>query len=208
MKGLTLKQKRILDFIDSFMASNVMAPTVYEIAEHFKVKTSTVFAHIRALQKKNCLSRCSKARSIKLNKPARKSRQKGSFRAIPFVNPLKNVADTSASLDPSHILYSDSLLPDGKANQKSIFAMRVTGNSLSSKGLIDGDIVIIKKHAETIKPGDIVVLQENGATTLRACRQIDEMNIEFNAADSESTVSMPKTQVPLHGVVIGLQRAF
>ena len=55
MKGLTDKQRNILEFINDFMEANVMAPTVYEIAEHFNIKTSTVFAHLRSLQKKNYL---------------------------------------------------------------------------------------------------------------------------------------------------------
>ena len=51
MKGLTEKQRRILNYIEEFMNSVGMAPTVYEIADHFAIKTSTVFAHLRALQK-------------------------------------------------------------------------------------------------------------------------------------------------------------
>ena len=45
MKTLTEKQKDILNFIEDFMEKDAMAPTVYEIADFFKIKTSTVFAH-------------------------------------------------------------------------------------------------------------------------------------------------------------------
>ena len=38
MKGLTEKQRRVLEFIESFEETNGMAPTVYEIAENFSVK--------------------------------------------------------------------------------------------------------------------------------------------------------------------------
>ena len=69
MKGLTGKQKKIVEFIEDFNRTMGMAPTIYEIAEHFGIKTSTVFAHIRALQKKNILHRSSKARSISLAHP-------------------------------------------------------------------------------------------------------------------------------------------
>ena len=74
MKGLTQKQKNIIEFINEFMTTQEMAPTIYEIAEHFHIKTSTVFAHIRALQKKNYLTRSSKARSISLSHPKKRSR--------------------------------------------------------------------------------------------------------------------------------------
>ena len=74
MKGLTEKQKNMIDFIEEFVNANGMAPTIYEIAENFGIKTSTVFAHIRALQKKSILTRSSKARSISLNKLKRKNK--------------------------------------------------------------------------------------------------------------------------------------
>ena len=63
MKTLTEKQRNILEFIEEFLDREGMAPTVYEIADHFGIKTSTVFAHLRALQRKKQLSRSSKARS-------------------------------------------------------------------------------------------------------------------------------------------------
>ena len=66
MKTLTEKQKNILEFIEEFLDREGMAPTVYEIADNFNIKTSTVFAHLRALQRKKQLSRSSKARSISL----------------------------------------------------------------------------------------------------------------------------------------------
>ena len=72
MKSLTEKQKNILEFIEEFLDREGMAPTVYEIADNFQIKTSTVFAHLRALQKKKQLSRSSKARSISLMSRARK----------------------------------------------------------------------------------------------------------------------------------------
>ena len=84
MKGLTQKQKNIIEFINEFMTTQEMAPTIYEIAEHFHIKTSTVFAHIRALQKKNYLTRSSKARSISLSHPKKRTRFPAGIQSIPF----------------------------------------------------------------------------------------------------------------------------
>ena len=41
MKDLTEKQKNIIDFIDDFIDREGMAPTVYEIADHFGIKYPT-----------------------------------------------------------------------------------------------------------------------------------------------------------------------
>lgn len=83
MKGLTGKQKNIVEFISDFTNTMEMAPTIYEIAEHFGIKTSTVFAHVRALQKKSVLQRSSKARSISLLKQHRKQRIPAGAHTIP-----------------------------------------------------------------------------------------------------------------------------
>ncbi len=66
MKGVTQKQQNILDFIVEFKNSEGMSPTVYEIADRFSIKTSTVFAHLRAMKRKELITRTSKARSIKV----------------------------------------------------------------------------------------------------------------------------------------------
>ena len=56
MKKLTEKQQNILTFIGDFEEREHMAPTVYEIADHAGIKTSTVFAHVRSLQRKGKLT--------------------------------------------------------------------------------------------------------------------------------------------------------
>lgn len=68
MKKLTAKQRRILEFIIEFLKMEQMAPSVYEIADELSVKTSTVFVHLFALQKKGYIMRSRKARSIKVIK--------------------------------------------------------------------------------------------------------------------------------------------
>ena len=68
MKSLTQKQRDILEFIRDFSEQNGMSPTIYEIADFFRIKTSTAFFHLIALQKKKYIFRSSKARSILLTK--------------------------------------------------------------------------------------------------------------------------------------------
>ncbi len=85
MKGLTGKQKKIVDFISSFTGTMGMAPTIYEITEHFGIKTSTVFAHIRALQKKSVLQRSSKARSLSLTKPVKRKNLPSGVHSVPVL---------------------------------------------------------------------------------------------------------------------------
>lgn len=73
MKLKTEKQQKLLQYIAEFIQENGMAPSVYEIAEKFGIKTSTVFAHLRACQNKGYLTRSGKARSIRIIDPEMKA---------------------------------------------------------------------------------------------------------------------------------------
>ncbi len=120
MKGLTEKQKNMIGFIDEFVNTMGMAPTIYEIAEHFKIKTSTVFAHVRALQKKGYLTRSSKARSISLTRQKKKNRIPAGAASIPVIDAAGHPAqDVICDSKVFHRIASSS---------KDLFAMHVKGS--------------------------------------------------------------------------------
>lgn len=66
----TPKQLNILNYIQQYTQTNKYAPTLKEIATHFKVSSVTIYEHIQALQRKGTLTtRKHQARSIELNTP-------------------------------------------------------------------------------------------------------------------------------------------
>src|SRR4030066_1603664 len=62
MKGLTVKQREVLDFIKDFIDANKYPPTIREVADKFKISVKGGYDHIKALEKKNFL-RCRGNRS-------------------------------------------------------------------------------------------------------------------------------------------------
>jgi repressor LexA len=189
MKGLTQKQKNIIEFINEFMTTQEMAPTIYEIAEHFHIKTSTVFAHIRALQKKNYLTRSSKARSISLSHPKKRSRFPAGVQSIPF----HCIGEASAAEPGDKTLVCDvTRLLDSPAKE-NLYAVHVHGSDLNDSGIFDGDILIVKSNPETVSGEDIVVAEENGREILK---QAKDAIINGTLADAPN----------VKGVVVGLQR--
>ena len=189
MKGLTQKQKNIIEFINEFMTTQEMAPTIYEIAEHFHIKTSTVFAHIRALQKKNYLTRSSKARSISLSHPKKRSRFPAGVQSIPF----HCIGEASAAEPGEKTLVCDvTRLLDSPAKE-NLYAVHVHGSDLNGSGIFDGDILIVKSNPETVSGEDIVVAEENGREILK---QAKDAIINGTLSDAPN----------VKGVVVGLQR--
>ena len=207
MKGLTDKQRHILNNIEDFMNSVDMAPTVYEIADHFKIKTSTVFAHLRALQKENFLSRSSKARSTALLKPRKKPRHPSGLRAIPVFDDL---GDDRSMYNGTHkTLYCDSSLFEKTLHSdcRTLYALRVHGTNLAQRGILDGDIAIVKRHPDELKKGDIIVALENGESALKHCHGYANDRLSFSDGASGMIRECPLKEIPLRGIVVGVQRS-
>ena len=189
MKGLTQKQKNIIEFINEFMTTQEMAPTIYEIAEHFHIKTSTVFAHIRALQKKNYLTRSSKARSISLSHPKKRTRFPAGVQSIPF-----HCIGEAAQADPGDkaLVCDVTRLLDNPAKE-DLYAVHVHGSDLNGNGIFDGDILIVKSNPEIVGSEDIVVAEENGREILKQAK---------DAIVNGASPNLPHFK----GIVVGLQR--
>lgn len=209
MKGLTEKQRLILNYIEDFMNTTGMAPTVYEIAAHFRIKTSTVFAHLQALQKKRFLSRSSKARSLALLKPRRKTRHPGGLRAIPVIDNPGNWETTFSG--PRREFYCDSSLFKRTLHSdcRTLYALRIRGGGMVEKGILEGDIAIVKRHPETLKEGDIILLsQGNGeGCVLRSCLRCSNGRLAFSDGSTGNVEECALKDLPLCGVVVGVQRS-
>lgn len=207
MKGLTEKQKNILDFIEEFSDKEGMAPTVYEIADHFQIKTSTVFAHIRALQRKNELSRSSKARSITLTRAKRKPKHMSFMLPIPLLGRINAGTPAENQENKEGELYLDPQLLSG-TDANSVFALRITGESMRDLGIFEGDLVVVKQPDE-YKAGDIVVALVNNETTVKCYYPLKGGRIELRPANQEFQPQVyPAAQVKLQGSVIALQREY
>ena len=67
MKGITDRQKEVLNYISAYTEENSYPPTVRDISDHFGISLRAVQDHILALQKKGFLSQSQKkARSIRV----------------------------------------------------------------------------------------------------------------------------------------------
>jgi repressor LexA len=207
MKGLTERQKEILKFIESFSEEQGMAPTVYEIADHLGVKTSTVFAHLQALSKKGFLTRSSKARSITLSKKVSIFKKS----ETPMVEvPL--VGRVCAGLPADSPEYREGTVLCDPAflggNIERLFALRVTGESMRDLGILDGDVVIARQ-THNIRRGDIVVALVDNETTVKSYYPAPGAKVELRPANPDfESQFYPVEDVSIQGKVVSLQRQY
>ena len=164
MKKITKRQFEIMSFIRDFISSNAISPTLYDIAEYFAIKPSTVAAHIAALERKRVVVRQKgRRRSIRPVGMGFGLPQKHPV-CIPFY--LKN---SNLSGAPSSYYHVDSsLLPDYVC-AKDLFAMRI-GIGLPPDVMVNpGDILIIWTRPEHLHPG-MLVLESSDSSPV--CRQV------------------------------------
>lgn len=201
MKGLTEKQRNILNFIEDFMEVNIMAPTVYEIAEHFNIKTSTVFAHLRSLQKKNYMTRSSKARSINLSRPRTKSRRPNGICSIPLYD-----KDWIRGGKP---LYYDASVLKNVLDFRKLFAVKVADGGMDGAGILPGDIAILKRLAgHNVHNGDIVLAEIDGIPELRTYHELDPDHIALTSASgAKPALQLRREEALIRGILVGVQRS-
>lgn len=209
MRKLTEKQKNILDFIEDFLERESMAPTVYEIAENFGIEPSTVFAHLRSLQQKKHLTRTSKARSIVLSRPRRKSHLLSFALPIPLLGRINaGLPCESNEFKEGEIFVNPKLLE--RKDAKNAFALRIQGESMRDLGIYDADIVIVKQiNSGDVKNNDIVVALVDNETTVKSYFSAHDNQVELRPANTSfQSQFYHASKVTIQGKVIGLHREY
>jgi repressor LexA len=164
MKGLTIKQQRVLDVIRGAMRHRGQPPTVREIGKEIGVQSScTVQRHLDALERKGFISRNRyKYRSIELTD----SPIPPFIRAV-NVPILGQIAAGAPILAEQNIEDTFPLPMELVDDGDDVFMLRVRGDSMINAGIFDGDLVAIRQQP-TASNGEIVAAMiEDEATVKR-----------------------------------------
>ena len=208
MIGLTMKQKRILEYIHRFSKEQGMPPTVYEIADKFGIKTSTVHAHLVALQNKDAIERTSKARSIKVNVRMFPVRSKGEMLAIPLLGRISAGLPLASQEEREGEIYFSPSMLRGNIVANRLFALKVNGESMRDLGILDGDVIVVQQ-TQSLREGDIVAALVEDETTVKSYFRTPEGRVELRPANSDfQSRYYDPGDVLIQGKVLGLQRSY
>ena len=156
MEKLTPKQKKVLEFIISEISLSGMPPTLRRIRDHFGLSSLSSPRHyLRELAEKGYINLV-----------------KGASRGIEAVSrgvPL--LGEVSAGLPVDSEENIDGYLDMSRAfSGRNVFCLRIRGESMSGAGIIDGDIVIVRKQAHAAD-GDIVAALVDGEALIKRLRK-------------------------------------
>jgi repressor LexA len=151
MENITTRQRRILDFIRETVQARGYPPTVREIGEAVGLtSSSSVHAQLANLERQGLLRRdATKPRAMELQ-GSRRGRPNAV--SVPLVGRISAGAPVMADENVEEFL----AIPADFAGEDEHFALRVSGESMIGAGILDGDLVVVRR-TESADDGDIVV---------------------------------------------------
>lgn len=174
MKGLTIRQKEVVNFIKEFIQEHSYPPTIREIASSFNISVKAAFDHVKALEKKGVIrSDLNRSRSLEIldddYAPAKEL----------IDIPLLGAVAAGLPLMAEENLERMITLPAEMLRSGDYFALRVQGDSMIQAGIFDGDIAIVKE-SRTAHNGEIVVarIQEEAVTLKRFFKEQNRVRLQ------------------------------
>ena len=198
---LTDSQRKVLDFIQRFIAIYTVPPKLQEVAEGIGISSRGVaHRYVQALVEAGYIETDSgKHRGIRLLK----SNPYRSESRLPLLGEIAAGKPIEAIPGQDEIDLSEFF---GRNN----FAVQVKGDSMIDAGILDGDTVIIE-FRETADDGDIVValIDESETTLKRFKRSQRGKYIKLIPENSEMEPMVYEAErVRIQGVLIGQLRKY
>jgi repressor LexA len=198
---LTKRQQEIFDFIKRYSARYGYPPTVRDIGKAVGLaSSSTVHAHLANLERIGLLRRDpTKPRAIELL-------DRAAAGVIGLVRPGLPVVGQVAAGQP--VLAEENIeeyiqTPAFAGGEDGEYLLRVRGESMKDVGILEGDLVVVRRQ-EIAKDGDIVVaLVGEEATVKRFFQESDHIRLQPENASMEPIRSR---DVRVLGRVVGLMR--
>lgn len=181
-KGISEKQQMILEFVQRKIEEDGYPPTVREICKAVNLSsTSTVHAHIKKLQEKGYIQKNSlKPRALKvLVGNNEKNKDKGYYTSKEMVDvPIVGKITAGEPILAVENIEDSFPLPVDFVGNSETFMLKVRGESMIEAGILDGDLILVKKQ-NVAKNGEIVVaLIDDSATVKTFYKEKDHIRLQ------------------------------
>ncbi len=163
MEPLTSKEKVFYDYIAEAIHVQGYPPSVRDIQQALDIKsTSTVHAYLQRLEEKGYIRKSDrKSRSLRVSDPTPATRD------VAHVPVVGTVAAGIPILAAENIEdYVDVPLTHRSLKSSDLFALRVKGESMIGVGIMNGDIIVVKKE-NVARNGEIVVALVGDEATVK-----------------------------------------
>ncbi|MGH8911988.1 MAG: transcriptional repressor LexA, partial [Acidimicrobiia bacterium] len=175
MSQISDRQRQVLDFIRATVAERGYPPSVREIGEAIGLSSpSTVHSHLSALVAAGVIRRDpTKPRAIEiLEDTPRPAPERDDMRDVPLVGRIAAGSPVLAVEDVEDVFS----LPEALVGSGPLFMLRVKGDSMVDAGILDGDLVVVRRQPDAAD-GEIVaaMVADEEATVKRVFRRDGEV---------------------------------
>jgi len=205
---LTSRQQEILAFVNAHVDEHGYPPTVREIGQAVGLTSpSTVHAHLEKLAKAGLIRRdATKPRALEVIEGGRSRRGAVVELAPPSHSTVLPLVGEVAAGSP--VVAEDRVedyltVPDQLASDAD-FVLTVKGDSMINAGILDGDLVVIRKQTDA-RNGEIVValVGDEDATVKRFFREGGRVRLQ---PENDALEPMFPDQVEILGTVKAVLR--
>ncbi|MEH7402773.1 transcriptional repressor LexA [Gottfriedia acidiceleris] len=214
MNKLSKRQAEILAYIKDEVKIKGYPPSVREIAEAVGLaSSSTVHGHLERLEQKGYIRRDpTKPRAIEIlgetatvvnEVQASYSEIYNDIINIPVIGKVTaGIPITAVENVEEYFPLPTSVAP----SNEQVFMLRVEGDSMINAGILNGDLVIVKKQF-TAENGEIVVAmtEDSEATVKRFYKESDHFRLQ---PENDALFPILLKQVSILGKVIGVYRTY
>lgn len=175
---LTRRQNDILTFVRRYTDSHGYPPSVREIGSAMGLtSSSTVHSHLAALERKGYLRRDpSKPRALEILREGVDERAAPMRRTIPL--PVVGRVTAGEPILAEQNIEDYLAIPADLLNGFEGFVLRVRGDSMIGAGILDGDLLVVRRQSGA-QNGDIVVARlGDEATVKQFFRERDRIRLQ------------------------------
>jgi repressor LexA len=202
VKGLTKRQKEILDFLQSYLEKHRYSPSYREIMKKFGFSSlASVYKHLHILKRKGYVDaekRCS--RSLSLN-PLEKETLKVD---IPFIGqlsahgPIETFPQAQTLSLPSYLI----------RNPAHSYVLRVVGDAFTEELIGTGDLVVVET-GRSAEEGDCILALINHDNMLIKRYHAEGSYIRLESYNVElHPIIVREADLVILGMVVGLLRMY
>lgn len=204
MKGLTARQRSILDHIEEFIKNNGYSPSYRELMTQFNYRSvGSIHKHIQALKRKGALT--AEERSSRSLMPAvTPSAQFSSEVNVPFIGyiaagaPIETFTHTKTLAVPAFLVH----VPE------KTYILQVKGDTLSEELIADGDFLIIEARQDASAGNTIVALINHHDTIVKRYYPEDPYVHLAGHNPQHKPIILRRENVLIQGIVTGILRLF
>ncbi|WP_088011494.1 transcriptional repressor LexA [Gottfriedia acidiceleris] len=214
MNKLSKRQAEILAYIKDEVKIKGYPPSVREIAEAVGLaSSSTVHGHLERLEQKGYIRRDpTKPRAIEILGDTTTVVNEAQASYSEIYNDIINIpviGKVTAGIPITAVENVEEYFPlptSVAPSNEQVFMLRVEGDSMINAGILNGDLVIVKKQF-TAENGEIVVAmtEDSEATVKRFYKESDHFRLQ---PENDALFPILLKQVSILGKVIGVYRTY